>query len=101
MLKSMGNKRSRPPPPNLGGVLASFISQSHGQTVGPYGARPIGGRACNGREIESGGAQTAFPVTAADLMPDLQGPALGARLKDLQNRWLDSNLRLNRDELLG
>ena len=47
------------------------------------------------------GAQTAFPVTAADLMPDLQGPALGARLKDLQNRWLDSNLRLNRDELLG
>ena len=47
------------------------------------------------------GAQSHFPVTAADLMPALQGPALGARLKDLQNRWLNSNLHLTRAELLG
>ena len=47
------------------------------------------------------GAQTVFPVSAADLMPALQGPALGARLKDLQSRWLISNLRLSRAELLG
>jgi poly(A) polymerase len=46
------------------------------------------------------GAQTRFPVTAADLMPDLQGEALGARLKDLEARWLASDLTLSREHLL-
>lgn len=45
------------------------------------------------------GAEARFPVTAADL-PDLAGPALGARLKELRARWLASDLRLSRDELL-
>ncbi|MBN2631246.1 MAG: CCA tRNA nucleotidyltransferase [Rhodobacteraceae bacterium] len=47
------------------------------------------------------GAATPFPVTAADLMPALQGAVLGARLKELQARWLASDLRLTRDQLLG
>ena len=47
------------------------------------------------------GCQTRFPVTAADLMPDLQGPELGARLKDLQTRWLASDLTLTRADLLA
>ncbi len=47
------------------------------------------------------GAQTAFPVAAADFMPALQGPALGAHLKTLQARWLASDLRLTRDQLLA
>jgi poly(A) polymerase len=46
------------------------------------------------------GAAATFPVTAADLMPTLQGPALGARLKALQNRWLRSDLRLDKAALL-
>ena len=46
------------------------------------------------------GAQSVFPVSAADLMPGLQGPDLGARLKALQARWLDSNLTLGKDALL-
>jgi len=46
------------------------------------------------------GANARFPVTAADLMPALQGEALGARLKDLESRWLGSDLTLDRDELL-
>jgi poly(A) polymerase len=46
------------------------------------------------------GAATAFPIKAADLAP-LTGPALGASLKDLQARWLSSDLRLTRDQLLG
>lgn len=46
------------------------------------------------------GAKARFPVTAADLMPTLQGEALGARLKDLESRWLASDLALNRDDLL-
>ena len=47
------------------------------------------------------GARTRFPVTAADLMPGLQGPELGARLKKLQTRWLASDLTLTRADLLA
>ncbi len=46
------------------------------------------------------GARARFPVTAADLMPALQGEALGSRLKALESRWLASNLRLGKDDLL-
>ena len=46
------------------------------------------------------GAQSVFPVVAADLMPDLSGPALGVTLRRLQTRWLDSDLRLTRNDLL-
>ncbi len=47
------------------------------------------------------GAGAAFPVTAADLMPALQGPALGLRLAEMTDRWLASDLRLTRDDLLS
>ena len=46
------------------------------------------------------GADARFPVTAADLMPAFQGEALGARLRDLQSRWLASDLSLSREDLL-
>jgi poly(A) polymerase len=51
------------------------------------------------RDVERGAAAT-FPITAADLMPALQGEALGARLKELEARWLASDLTLTRDALL-
>ncbi len=47
------------------------------------------------------GALARFPVEAADLMPDLQGPALGARLKQLELQWQASDLHLTREELLN
>ena len=47
------------------------------------------------------GAAATFPVTAADLMPTLQGPALGARLKDLETAWLRSNLWMTREDLIS
>lgn len=47
------------------------------------------------------GAATVFPVTAADLMPELQGPALGSRLKALEARWLAGDLRAGKGDLLG
>ncbi len=50
-------------------------------------------------EIARGAAAT-FPIRAADL-PELQGPALGARLKDLQREWLGSGLRATKAQLLG
>lgn len=46
------------------------------------------------------GANARFPVTASDLMPELQGEAIGARMKQLQTRWLASDLTLTREELL-
>ena len=46
------------------------------------------------------GVQSSFPVSAADLMPRLQGPDLGARLKTLQDRWLASGLTLSKQALL-
>ena len=54
----------------------------------------------NWHEEAKRGAATNFPVTASDLMPALQGPALGARLKALQERWLRSDLRLDKAALL-
>ena len=46
------------------------------------------------------GAAASFPVTAADLMPGLEGAALGARLKQLEALWLASDLTASRDTLL-
>lgn len=47
------------------------------------------------------GAAAVFPVRPADLMPELQGAALGARLKELEAAWIASGLRASRAELLG
>ena len=50
-------------------------------------------------EVERG-ASARFPVTAADLMPRYAGEALGTRMKELQARWLASDLTASRDALL-
>ncbi len=46
-----------------------------------------------------GGAK--FPVAARDLMPALHGPELGAKLKELEARWIASGFNLTRAQLLG
>jgi poly(A) polymerase len=46
------------------------------------------------------GAAAEFPVRAADL-PGLEGAALGRRLKALERRWTESDLRLTCDDLLA
>lgn len=45
------------------------------------------------------GVSARFPVRAQDLAP-LAGEALGTRLRQLEQRWLDSGLRLSREQLL-
>ena len=47
------------------------------------------------------GALAVFPVKASDLMPEFSGPALGCRLKYLENLWIDSGFALSADELLA
>ena len=46
------------------------------------------------------GAQAEFPVSAKDLMPGLQGPALGKTLKALEARWIASEFSLSKEALL-
>lgn len=45
-------------------------------------------------------AKAIFPVKAQDLMPQFQGPALGARLRVLEEAWITSGFALRREELL-
>ncbi|MFD3188879.1 CCA tRNA nucleotidyltransferase [Sedimentitalea sp. HM32M-2] len=47
------------------------------------------------------GAQARFPVSAQDLMPEFQGPALGAELARLQALWIASDFTLDRAALLA
>ena len=47
------------------------------------------------------GVTAKFPIAAADLMPDLQGKALGDALRDMEKRWIDSGFALTKAELLG
>ncbi|MDQ2090401.1 CCA tRNA nucleotidyltransferase [Marimonas arenosa] len=47
------------------------------------------------------GAEATFPIKARDLMPSLQGPALGRMMKVLEEAWIDSGFRLSRDELIA
>ncbi len=47
------------------------------------------------------GASARFPVAPKDLMPEFQGPALGAELRRLEDRWIASEFTLSRDALLG
>ena len=45
-------------------------------------------------------AAATCPVRATDLMPDYQGAALGARLSEIEDRWIASGFTLTRDALL-
>jgi poly(A) polymerase len=47
------------------------------------------------------GCRARFPISAADLMPEFQGPALGARLAELEERWIASDFALGKAALLG
>ncbi len=47
------------------------------------------------------GAAAVLPVKAADLMPDLHGPALGEKLQEIEARWIASDFALTRDDLLA
>ncbi len=55
----------------------------------------------NGEQQIALGALAVFPIRAVDLMPDLQGQALGARLKLLETAWIASGFTLGREELLS
>jgi poly(A) polymerase len=45
-------------------------------------------------------SKQVFPLKAADLMPQLSGPALGKALKDAEARWIRSGFTLTKAQLL-
>lgn len=47
------------------------------------------------------GAGAVFPVRAADLKGRFAGPDLGARLSELEARWIASGFELSREQLLA
>ena len=53
------------------------------------------------KDLMEAGANARFPVRAKDLMPDLQGPALGARLAELESKWIASGFALTKSDLLS
>jgi poly(A) polymerase len=46
-------------------------------------------------------SQQTCPILAKDLMPQLSGAALGAELKNIEQRWIASGFRMTKEELLG
>lgn len=42
-----------------------------------------------------------FPLAASDLMPDYQGQALGDKLREAEDRWIESGFTLTKEQLLG
>ena len=46
------------------------------------------------------GLNQTFPLKAADLMPQLSGPALGKALKEAEGRWINSRFQLSKEDLL-
>lgn len=47
------------------------------------------------------GAAAMFPVSASDLIPEYEGPALGKKLAALEQEWIASGFVLSRKDLLG
>lgn len=47
------------------------------------------------------GTTAVFPVASGDLMPVFSGAALGARLRELEERWIASGFELSREQLLA
>ena len=64
-------------------------SASLGQAVDTLELKPI-----------EDAASKVFPLKAADLMPNLSGPALGRALKKAEARWISSGFTLTKAELL-
>ena len=52
-------------------------------------------------ELAKNGTTQTCPVKAIDLMPALQGPAIGLALKAIETRWIASDFTLSKAALLG
>ena len=54
----------------------------------------------NWRMLVQGATEQKFPLSAADLMPDLSGPQLGQGLKAAEQAWIDSGFAIPKADLI-
>ena len=47
------------------------------------------------------GSRQKCPVKPGDLMPDYSGAALGEKLRDIEDKWIESGFRLSKSDLLA
>ncbi|MEE9388208.1 MAG: CCA tRNA nucleotidyltransferase [Paracoccaceae bacterium] len=108
-----GLRLSRADNKRLSVLREILATDMHGMAAGyRFGARAaidgellfsamLGQQPPNGfrERAEKGNAQI-FPICADDLMPELQGKALGLRLKELELRWIASDFSLTKTQLL-
>ncbi len=88
------------------GVAASVAGYRHGEEIGrdivlvtaALMEQPL---AVDALTDVVRGATFEFPVKAADLMPALEGKALGEALKRLEDRWIKSGFTLSKSDLLS
>jgi poly(A) polymerase len=73
------------------GLNAALLASAAQATPPPEGLRAALARA----------EAAVCPVAAADLMPTLKGAALGLRLTEIEQRWIDSGFSLDRAALLA
>ena len=52
-------------------------------------------------DVISAAADAVFPVESKDLIPEYEGPALGQRLAELEQLWIDSEFSAKKDALLN
>ncbi|MEL7343251.1 MAG: CCA tRNA nucleotidyltransferase, partial [Pseudomonadota bacterium] len=81
----------------MGETDAAASAYWHGERAAWAGAL-IQGRSQVGEDIARGAAAKC-PVSAADFMDRFAGPALGARLKDVEARWVASGFSLSAEDL--
>lgn len=84
-------------PPVLGYRLGEKMARDAVLITSATMATPIPGDAFPGVKT---GSQAIFPVSAHDLMLDLSGKALGDKLAELENRWIESGFTLTKEKLL-
>ena len=82
------------------GTSPQEVAWRHGAEAGLDVALVRGEAASEDLEADLERAAAArFPLRAADLMPSLEGPALGAALKRAEAAWIASGFALDRDDL--
>lgn len=84
------------------GEAATTIAYRHGADMGRDAALVVAASLGQSPDLDAiaQAAHQIMPITAADLMPALSGPALGAALKQAEARWIASGFTLTKAELL-
>lgn len=82
-------------------ALGALLGPERGWDACLLRAASLGTNLMTSKSDVEAGANLEFPLKAKDLMPDFSGPELGAELKRLRERWLKSELTLDKNALLG